>query len=70
MLRNRKLCFIKEERGSLGALYDKNDELKNDWNHNVEADIFSSFGVHPLRMPTSSSSTLNVGLAVAEEANA
>ena len=29
-----------------------------------------SFGVHPLWMTTSSSSTLNVGLAVAEEANA
>ena len=29
-----------------------------------------SFEVHPLRMTTSSSSTLNVGLAVAEEANA
>ena len=32
--------------------------------------LYSSFGVHPLRMTTSSSSTLNVGLAVAEEANA
>ena len=30
----------------------------------------SSFGVHPLRMTTSSSSTLKVGFAVAEEANA
>ena len=29
----------------------------------------SSFGVHPLRMTTSSSSTLKVGFAVAEEAN-
>ena len=30
----------------------------------------SSFGVHPLRMTTISSSTLNVGLTMAEEANA
>ena len=31
---------------------------------------FFFFGVHPLRMTTTSSSTLKVGLVVAEEANA
>ena len=33
-------------------------------------DIFFFFGVHPLRMTTTSSSTLKVGIAVAEDANA
>ena len=33
-------------------------------------DFFFFFGVHPLRMTTTSTSTLKVGLAVAEEANA
>ena len=36
----------------------------------TDTTFFSSFGVHPLRMTTSSSSTLKVGFTVAEEANA
>ena len=32
--------------------------------------VSSSYGVHPLRMTTTSSSMLKVGFAVAEEANA
>ena len=32
--------------------------------------FFFFFGFHPLRMTTTSSSTLKVGIAVAEEANA
>ena len=50
-----------------------NDSHTNIYKH-VEAGIISFptffFGVHPLRMTTTSSSTLKVGITVAEGANA
>ena len=41
-----------------------------DGENDKDDETSSSFGVHPFRMTTSSSSTLKVGFAVAEEANA